>query len=58
MTFTIPVPFLIPIKVLWIPSLIAGIASWVMLVKGRGEKLLFALYFVYLASIVLLLRFV
>lgn len=52
------VPLFISIKALWIPSLIAGVVSWVGLVRGLGERFVFPLYFIYLASIVLLLRFV
>lgn len=52
------VPIFIPIKILWIPSLIAGVVSWVGLVRGLGERFLFPLYFLYIASVVLLLRFV
>lgn len=51
------VPIFIPIPVLWIPSLIAGAVSWVGLISGKGERFVFSLYFVYLISIVFLLRF-
>lgn len=52
------VPVLIPVSILWIPSGIAGIASWGGLIQGKGERLVFSIYFIYLASIVLLLYFV
>ncbi len=51
------VPLLFPIQILWIPSLIVGAVSWIGLVRGKGERFIFILYFLYLASIVLLLRF-
>ena len=51
------VPLLIPISILWIPSLIAGVLSWGGLVYGKGEKFVFPVYFLYLASIVILLSY-
>lgn len=52
------VPLLMPItSLLWIPSLIAGVVSWLWVVQGRGERPVFSLYFVYLVSVVLILRF-
>ena len=51
------VPLFIPVPILWAPSLIIGVASWVGLVQGRGERFAFSLYFFYLASIILLLHF-
>jgi 4-hydroxybenzoate polyprenyltransferase len=51
-------PILIPIQILWIPSIIAGIISFIWLIQGKGEKPIFALYFIYLIGIVILLYFV
>ena len=51
------VPIFIPITVLWIPSLLAGAVSWIGLVRGRGERFVFPIYFLFLASTVLLLYF-
>jgi 4-hydroxybenzoate polyprenyltransferase len=52
------VPLLIPIPILWAPSLIAGGASWAGLVRGMGERFVFPLYFLYLISVVSLLSFI
>ncbi|MCX6789915.1 MAG: UbiA family prenyltransferase [Candidatus Kaiserbacteria bacterium] len=52
------VPILIPISILWVPSSIAGVVSWGGLIQGKGERFVFPVYFMYLASVVLLLYFV
>lgn len=51
------VPLFIPVKSLWAPSLLVGIVSWLGLIRGKGERFAFALYFLYLASVVLILYF-
>ena len=50
-------PLFIPVPLLWVPSLIAGAAAGIGLVQGRSERLIFSLYFLYLASVVLILAF-
>lgn len=52
------VPLFIPIHILWIPSLIAGVVSLFLLIQGKGERPIFSLYFIYLVTIVILLYFV
>lgn len=49
------VPLFIPVRVLWVPSLIAGALSWAGLVRGRSEKFGFGIFFIYLATVVILL---
>ena len=49
------VPLFIPLLTLWVPSLVAGVVSWVGLVRGKGERFVFPIFFIYLASVVLLL---
>ncbi len=60
MTFlaSLLIPLFIPISVLWVPSLVVGIVSWLALVWGSGDKLIFAVYFAYLAVVVGLLSVV
>ncbi len=51
------VPIFIPLPVLWIPSLIAGAAFWIGLVRGRNERFVFGVYFIYLAVLVALFAY-
>ena len=49
------VPLFIPVSILWFPSLIAGGVSQWGVTHGKGEKFVFPIFFIYLASIVILL---
>jgi 4-hydroxybenzoate polyprenyltransferase len=51
------VPLCIPVRSLWVPSLIAGLGSWYLLEKGRTERAIFSVYFVYLVGLVAMLYF-
>lgn len=51
------VPLFIPVRALWAPSLVVGVVSWVGLMRGKGERFVFPLYFLYLACVVALLHF-
>jgi 4-hydroxybenzoate polyprenyltransferase len=52
------VPLFIAIPALWVPSLIAGVASGIGIWLGFGERYAFALYFTYIVSIVTLLSYI
>ncbi len=51
------IPLFIPVLALWVPSVITGVVAWVSIVRGEKENFLFSLYFLYLASVILILAF-
>lgn len=49
------VPLVIPVAILWPISALVGVVSWVGLVRGGSEKLIFTSYFCYIAVLVTVL---
>ncbi len=49
------VPILIPVTLLWLPSLLAAVLSAYALLSGKGEKPIFIIYFCYIAFLVAVL---